>query len=112
MIIGNIVFFKENIWEINSNYYIGVESLPISDTTDTSSKSKALKDVSLKQIFFYNNKVCDYSNINKEILDINCFKPKKESNESQLYQQGTPSEVTEDIIGEARSKTSPSIGVF
>ena len=48
------------------------------------------------------------------MLDINCFMPIRNIREDfELYKQGTPvKEVTVDIIGQKRSETTPSIGVF
>ena len=108
---GNVSFFKETSWTISNNYFYGTDTVPLSDATG---KSKASKNITLDNVFYYKKNICNYSKIYEEMLDINCYMPIRNIREDfELYKQGTPvKEVTVDIIGQKRSETTPSIGVF
>ena len=108
---GNVSFFKETSWTISNNYFYGTDTVPLSDATG---KSKASKNITLDNVFYYKKNICNYSKIHEEMLDINCYMPIRNIREDfELYKQGTPvKEVTVDIIDQKRSETTPSIGVF
>ena len=104
-------FSKKTSWTISNNYFYGTDTVPLSDATG---KSKASKNITLDNVFYYKKNICNYSKIHEEMLDINCYMPIRNIREDfELYKQGTPvKEVTVDIIGQKRSETTPSIGVF